>query len=128
MRRLKELQKPDSEDEYIFATGLHAPAVSYYNLHRAFNLICKNSGIKEIEESVGLHTLRHTFISLLCRKNIDKMVIASIVGQADTKTIERVYYHIMQEEKDLALSTLDEKEYVMLDKISSPSQLSRFEL
>lgn len=56
------------------------------------------------------------------------MVIASIVGQADTKTIERVYYHIMQEEKDLALSTLDEKEYVMLDKISSPSQLSRFEL
>lgn len=128
LRRLKELQEPDSEDEYIFATGLHAPAVSYYNLHRAFNLICKNSGIKEIEESVGLHTLRHTFISLLCRKNIDKMVIASIVGQADTKTIERVYYHIMQEEKDLALSTLDEKEYVIPERVSSPSQLSRFEL
>ena len=50
---------------------------------------------------------RHTFISLLCRKNIDKLIIAKIVGQSDTEMIERVYYHIMQEEKDKAIMQIE---------------------
>lgn len=107
-KRLKEQQNPLSEEEYIFATNQNSAAVSYYNLRRTFNLICKNCGIQDVDESIGLHVLRHTFVSMLCRKGIDKLVIASIVGQADTKMIERVYYHIMQEEKDLAIKKLEQ--------------------
>ena len=76
-------------------------------MYRAFNLICKNCGIQDIDENIGLHSLRHTFISMMCRKGVDKMVIASIVGQSDTKTIERVYYHVSQEEKDKAMRAVE---------------------
>lgn len=107
LHRLKELQKPTSDAEYLFATSQNAPAVSYYNMYRAFNLICKNCGIQDIDEKIGLHSLRHTFISMMCRKGVDKMVIASIVGQSDTKTIERVYYHVSQEEKDKAMRAVE---------------------
>lgn len=112
LHRLKELQKPTSDAEYLFATSQNAPAVSYYNMYRAFNLICKNCGIQDIDEKIGLHSLRHTFISMMCRKGVDKMVIASIVGQSDTKTIERVYYHVSQEEKDKAMRTVEVSENV----------------
>lgn len=112
LQRLKDMQKPESDQEYIFATSKHAQAVSYYNLMRAFKLICKNCGITDVDESIGLHSLRHTFVSMLCRKHIDKMVVASIVGQSDTKMIEKVYYHVLQEEKDAALKALESDEVV----------------
>lgn len=130
LQRLKDMQKPESDQEYIFATSKHAQAVSYYNLMRAFKLICKNCGITDVDESIGLHSLRHTFVSMLCRKHIDKMVVASIVGQSDTKMIEKVYYHVLQEEKDAALKALESDEVVEEsivnagEKVMSASQLA----
>lgn len=106
--QLKTQQLPQSQEEYVFATSQGCSAVSYYNLRRAFNLICKNCGIQDVDESMGLHVLRHTFISMLCRKGVDKLIIASIVGQSDTEMISRVYYHIMQEEKDAAIKRIEE--------------------
>lgn len=106
-KKLKDLQKPLTDEEYIFATSQGAPAVSYYNLYRAFNLICKNSGIKDVDEAIGLHALRHTFISMLCRKGVDKLIVARIVGQSDTEMIEKIYYHVMQTEKDAAVKKIE---------------------
>ena len=123
---LKERQKPQSEMEYVFATSNGAPAVSYYNLRRAFNLICKNAELQGLDDGIGLHPLRHTFISLLCRKGIDKLVIARVVGQSDTKMIERIYYHITQEEKDQAIKMIDNDTTVVVGNpitIKTPEQL-----
>lgn len=127
---LKERQNPKSNEEYVFATSQGAPAVSYFNLRRTFNLICKNSGIQDVDESMGLHVLRHTFVSLLCRKGIDKLIIAKIVGQSDTEMIERVYYHIMQEEKDSAIMKLEIEDGIdnTANDIVVASQLSGFDI
>ena len=127
---LKEMQNPKSVEEYVFATSQGAAAVSYYNLRRTFNLICKNCGIQDVDESMGLHVLRHTFVSLLCRKGIDKLIIAKIVGQSDTAMIERVYYHIMQEEKDSAIMKLETEDVVAntANEIVVASQLGGFHI
>lgn len=123
--KFKQQQNPSSEEEYLFATAPGASPVSYYNLRRAFNLICKNSGIQEVNDEIGLHTLRHTFISMLCRKGVDKMVIAKLVGQSDTEMIERVYYHVMQEEMDTAIKKIDSKSQIeSVEDIKSPSMIA----
>ena len=49
---------------------------------------------------------------MLCRKGVDKMVIAKLVGQSDTEMIERVYYHVMQEEMDAAIKKIDSKSQI----------------
>ena len=79
---------------------------------------------------MGLHVLRHTFVSLLCRKGIDKLIIAKIVGQSDTEMIERVYYHIMQEEKDSAIMKLEIEDGIdnTANDIVVASQLSGFDI
>ena len=88
-------------------------------------MICKNSGIQEVNDEIGLHTLRHTFISMLCRKGVDKMVIAKLVGQSDTEMIERVYYHVMQEEMDAAIKKIDSKSQIeSVEDIKSPSMIA----
>lgn len=110
--KLKDQQNPQTDEEYIFATSHGAPAVSYFNLYRAFNLICKNSGIQEVDETIGLHVLRHTFISMLCRQGVDKLIVAKIVGQSDTEMIEQIYYHVMQTEKDAAVKKIELTETV----------------
>lgn len=108
IEKLKEVQKPKSEDEYIFSGKNNFP-ISHRTLYNTFKLICKNCGIINNDENIGLHVLRHTFVSFLCREGVDKMVIANIVGQSDTKMIERVYYHITQDEKDNAIKAIEDR-------------------
>lgn len=46
---------------------------------------------------ISIHGFRHTHISYLLYKNVDKMVIAKRVGHADTKMIDKTYGHILKE-------------------------------
>lgn len=105
---LKQQINPKSDDEFIFASERNDMPICQRTLYGTFNLVCRNCSIIKQEEFIGLHVLRHTFISMLCRKGVDKMLIASIVGQADTKMIERVYYHITQDEEDNAMKRIEQ--------------------
>lgn len=53
------------------------------------------------------------------------MVIAKLVGQSDTEMIERVYYHVMQEEMDAAIKKIDSKSQIeSVEDIKSPSMIA----
>lgn len=49
-------------------------------------------------EKMGLHALRHTFVSVLFENDIDIYTIASLIGD-EVSTVQRTYLHLYKERK-----------------------------
>ena len=56
---------------------------------RAFELVKRRAGL--VREGVTLHTLRHTFASLLLQEGCDLVSIKEMLGHADLATTSRHY-------------------------------------
>ena len=95
-KRFKELQNPEDEYEWVFATQSKT-LVSERNLRRCLNNI--QEAAKMYVQNSGFHVLRHTGITLMARAGVDEMVVAKIAGQKDTEMIHRIYRHISETEK-----------------------------
>ena len=106
--KMKEQINP-KEDDFVFqADSDRVGAVNERNFRRTVNAIQAYAGTK-IQNS-GLHVLRHTFISLLCRNKVDKKVIAKIVGHDySTEMIDKIYQHVTKKEKVAAIVEFDEQ-------------------
>ena len=70
----------------------------------AYTNIAKTAGI---ENPLGIHTLRHTFASLLIKKGIDIKIVSDILGHKDVAFTYNTYVHILEEQKVQAMSLLD---------------------
>lgn len=77
--------------------------VSPVNFIRSFNLVLKNVEI----EPCGLHSLRHTFASLLFKNGIDVKTVSSILGHASTKITYDTYIHLLRNQKSDAMGVMD---------------------
>lgn len=61
-----------------------------------------------IENPLGIHTLRHTFASLLIKKGVDIKIVSEILGHKDVSFTYNTYVHILEEQKFQAMSLLDD--------------------
>ena len=61
----------------------------------------------EIENPLGIHTLRHTFASLLIKKGVDIKIVSEILGHKDVSFTYNIYVHILEEQKTYAMKLLD---------------------
>jgi len=50
-------------------------------------------------ELVHTHTARHTFVTIMCRKDIPKETVILATGHEDTKMIDEVYSHLNHKDK-----------------------------
>lgn len=66
--------------------------------------ICKRA---KIENSSGIHSLRHTFASLAIRKGVDIKVVSEILGHASVNFTYNTYVHIVEEQKINAVDLLN---------------------
>lgn len=55
-----------------------------------------NRALKEFNDEISSHWLRHTYISLMVEQGVNTRIIAEQVGHADTTMIDRVYSHFTQ--------------------------------
>ena len=55
--------------------------------------------VKPLFELVHTHTARHTFITIMCRRDIPKETIIIATGHEDTKMIDKVYSHLNSKDK-----------------------------
>lgn len=55
--------------------------------------------VKPLFELVHTHTARHTFITIMCRRDIPKETIIIATGHEDTKMIDKVYSHLSNKDK-----------------------------
>lgn len=68
-------------------------------LIKQFQKILHRAGVVKM----GLHALRHTFVSVLFENNIDIYTIASIIGD-EVSTVQRTYLHLYKERKARAVN------------------------
>lgn len=74
------------------------------NLQRSLDRLIKKSGIKQ---NVSLHTLRHTFGSVLIRRGIGIEVISELLGHSNITITYNKYIHAIQEEKVKAMQVIE---------------------
>lgn len=89
---------------YIVSSSEDKP-LSARNLDRTFRSILTNAGIENI---YGVHSLRHTFASMLFRKGVDVKTVSELLGHADTGVTYNIYIHLIQEQKVKAVEGLEE--------------------
>ena len=100
---LLEEMYESSADKSGYILGGKAP-VSVNSLINTYKRVCKRAGI---ENCCGIHTLRHTFASLLFLKGVDIKVISDILGHADTGFTYNTYIHLTGKQTELAVEKLD---------------------
>lgn len=99
-RRLCD-KHPDSQ--YVVC-GAKGNQVTHERFERSFYRILKNCGI----EQTGVHSLRHTFASVLFEKKVDIKTISTLLGHASIKITMDTYVHLISDTGREAVEKLTE--------------------
>lgn len=92
LSELYEIRKPKKND-YVFATNGKRDISSLTSLYVQ---VCRRA---DINNPQSLHTLRHTFASLMIRKGVDIKLISEMLGHASVSFTYNTYVHLIEEEK-----------------------------
>ncbi|HEY3397855.1 MAG TPA: tyrosine-type recombinase/integrase [Armatimonadota bacterium] len=82
--------RPEVDHEYLL-TGLGGRRLQKGGLVRLFQGVAKRAGVDR--RGVSLHTLRHTFASLLLQEGADLVSIQELLGHSDLSTTA-IYLHL----------------------------------
>jgi site-specific recombinase XerD len=55
----------------------------------------------------GLHSLRHTFATMLFSNGCEVKVVSELLGHSNTKITENIYIHVIQQQKVKAIKSID---------------------
>ena len=99
---LSELQKITGDCEYIISSS-KGKRIRPSRIDRSFHLILDAIGLKR----VGVHTLRHTFATMLFHNGCEVKVVSELLGHSNTKITENIYIHVIQEQKVKAIQSID---------------------
>lgn len=99
---LSELQKVTGEYEYI-VTSSNGVRIRPNRLDRTFHEILAAVNLKK----VGVHTLRHTFATMLFKNGCEVKVVSELLGHSNTKITENIYIHLIQEQRVKAIKSID---------------------
>lgn len=72
-------------------------------LIKSFKSVLQNAGM----EPCGVHSLRHTFASLLFKNRVDVKTVSEILGHSSVKITYDTYIHLIQKQKQEAVQVLD---------------------
>ena len=91
--------------------------VSDRNVQRTLDYILINLGIykktedknegKRKEQHYSLHSLRHTFATILLLHGVDINVVSALLGHEKVSTTYNIYIHVIEAQKTQALDMLD---------------------
>lgn len=97
-------EKIRTDSPYVLSSKKSKP-VSARNLDRAFRNILTRAGITK---QYGVHSLRHTFASMLFKKGVDVKTVSEILGHSDVSVTYNIYIHIINEQKVRAIEQLND--------------------
>ena len=92
LEQLYEIRKPQPDD-YVFMTRGSRDISALETLYLQ---TCRRA---KIDNQQGLHTLRHTFASLMIRKGVDIKLISEMLGHSSVSFTYNTYVHLIEEEK-----------------------------
>ena len=91
-------------EKYVVATKNGKP-ISPRNIDRTFRQILTAAGI---DKKCGVHSLRHTFASMLFKKGADPKTVSEILGHSDVNITYNIYIHLIEEQKAKVIDLLNE--------------------
>lgn len=103
---LTELQKITGGEEYIITSAKHK-RIRPSRLDTTFHKILTAGKVVEEGETLGVHSLRHTFASMLFNNGCEVKIVSELLGHSNTKITENIYIHLIQENKAKAISMID---------------------
>lgn len=98
---IKVSHKYDPNGYILPGTHTDKP-ITYVTAHGAFKRIVKQAGI----EDCSIHSLRHTFISLMINNNIPIPLVADMAGHTNINTTMKVYTHLLKETQHKAMQVI----------------------
>lgn len=101
---LRYLEEHKHSDKYVAATKNGKP-ISARNIDRTFRQTLTAAGI---DKKCGVHSLRHTFASMLFKKGADPKTVSEILGHSDVNITYNIYIHLIQEQKAKVIDLLNE--------------------
>ena len=99
---LSELQKITGHCEYIISSS-NGERIRPSRLDRTFRKILEAANL----EKVGVHTLRHTFATMLFNNGCEVKVVSDLLGHSNTKITENIYIHTIKQQKMKAIQSID---------------------
>ena len=100
IEELKSLRTPNKNDFLILTNGKR----DIKAVKNVYSNICKKANIADPQ---GLHTLRHTFASLMIRKGVDIKIISEMLGHSSVSFTYNTYVHLIEEEKAKVIQSID---------------------
>lgn len=79
--------------------------VSPRNIDRIFRRIAKAAGFEE-EKIFGVHSLRHTFATLLLSNGVEIKTVSELLGHSDVTITYNTYIHVIKDQKRKALAAI----------------------
>lgn len=102
--KLKLLQEAKGlKSKYVICTST-GRMVTHSNLQKNMNFVLRAAGIKHY----SLHTTRHTFATILRKKNINTETVSEILGHSSPSITYNTYIHTDDEDKKSAVDVLDD--------------------
>lgn len=99
----KRLCEAHQDSEYVVC-GAKGNQVTHERFERSFYRILRNCGI----EQTGVHSLRHTFASMLFASGTDIKTISTLLGHASIKITMDTYVHLIQDTGKEAVNKLSD--------------------
>ena len=107
MESLREIYKINGDKKYVMSTST-GQQITPRNINRMFHSILTKTGIaSSVDELCGVHTLRHTFASMLFSNGCSVKVVSDLLGHSDTKVTENIYIHVNQQQKVKAIEDIN---------------------
>ena len=103
---LIDIKKVTGNEKYLMTSSNHKH-IRPSRLDKTFNGILHTAGITNEGETYGVHTLRHTFATMLFDKGCEVKVVSELLGHANTKITENTYIHVIKRHKIKAMKMLD---------------------
>ena len=103
LKLIKQKNKGHTNDnDRVFLSKNHIPA-SRRNISRCFEAIKERAGIDKFS---GLHSLRHTFTTMMMNTDMNIKEVSRIVGHAKTSTTYEIYTHITNDNRETTKAIL----------------------
>lgn len=103
----QDIYKVNKNNDYVISTQ-NNKQINPRSIDEMFYSILKHANLaKDKSELCGVHSLRHTFASMLFQNGCDVKVVSEILGHSDTKITENIYIHVIQDQKVKAIQDID---------------------
>ena len=100
---LQAIQEFNGKHKYVMSCE-NGEIILQRNVHRMLEKILLKCEL----QPCGVHTLRHTYASMLFRRGVDVKIVSAQLGHADVSITYNTYVHLIKEQKRQAVRLLDE--------------------